>query len=367
MTESSGFDDSLSAAERAGRAVPDGVSLPAVEPPSAGFIIQLFVVPALIVAVVIGVYLLFGRLAATHVDWRERVVDLRSSNQHTRWRGAYGLAQLLEADAAQRRAAQAAAATTDRPDADAARPLAGDPDLAAELAATLAEELQRPEGDDEHRQLLEYLVKSVGWMDVPEATLPTLRAAASATRSPWLRQQALVALGMSLGRAQQRGAAVHDDALAEELIAITAQETALLRHLATYALGFVGGARAQERLAELIHDADAPTRANAASGLARTGSPIALAYFTEVLTTARSASFDPHAVSGSGAAEAYFERAQILTNALVFVAKSAPRLAASERADLRSLLTPLTEVADAKLRHLAIEAQLALDAADARP
>jgi hypothetical protein len=38
--------------------------LPPVEPPTAGFIVQLFVLPAVIVAVVIVVWLLFGKLAA---------------------------------------------------------------------------------------------------------------------------------------------------------------------------------------------------------------------------------------------------------------------------------------------------------------
>src|SRR5206468_1762631 len=39
------------------------VDLPPVEPPTAGFILQLFVIPAIIVAVVVVVWLLFGKLA----------------------------------------------------------------------------------------------------------------------------------------------------------------------------------------------------------------------------------------------------------------------------------------------------------------
>ena len=47
---------------------PDDPILPPVEPPSAGFIVQLFLIPALIVAVILGVYLLFGQLAASEME-----------------------------------------------------------------------------------------------------------------------------------------------------------------------------------------------------------------------------------------------------------------------------------------------------------
>src|SRR6187200_1181568 len=60
--------------------------LPPVEPPSAGFIVQLFLVPAIIVAAVIGLYLLFGKLAAGDTDWRQLVSDIKSDNPNVRWR-----------------------------------------------------------------------------------------------------------------------------------------------------------------------------------------------------------------------------------------------------------------------------------------
>ena len=42
--------------------------LPVVEPPSAGFILQLFMVPGLIVAAVIGVWALFGQISSSEQD-----------------------------------------------------------------------------------------------------------------------------------------------------------------------------------------------------------------------------------------------------------------------------------------------------------
>ena len=45
-------------------------TLPPVEPPSAKFIVQLFVVPGLIVAAIVGAWLLFGKLASAEQDWQ---------------------------------------------------------------------------------------------------------------------------------------------------------------------------------------------------------------------------------------------------------------------------------------------------------
>src|SRR5437660_8463498 len=72
--------------------------LPPVQPPSAGFIIQLFVVPGLIVMAIVGVYLLFGKLASGEQDWQSLLVELKHPNEHRRWRGALGLGQVLNAD-----------------------------------------------------------------------------------------------------------------------------------------------------------------------------------------------------------------------------------------------------------------------------
>ena len=66
--------------------------LPPVKPPSAGFIVQLFLIPALIVAAVVGVWALFGKMAAGEQDWRELVDEIKNTNEHRRWRGANGLA-----------------------------------------------------------------------------------------------------------------------------------------------------------------------------------------------------------------------------------------------------------------------------------
>ncbi len=75
--------------------------MPPVEAPSAGFIVQLFVIPAVVVAIVIVVWLLFGKLAGGERDVREYVRLLRESE--TNWRSSIGaafeLASLIQNDA----------------------------------------------------------------------------------------------------------------------------------------------------------------------------------------------------------------------------------------------------------------------------
>src|SRR5436309_14192952 len=97
--------------------------LPPVEAPSAGFIVQLFVIPAIVVAVVIVVWLLFGKLAGGERDVLEYVRTIRSDNVNRRWRAAYELASLIQND----------------------RKLAKDPVLLGQLTSLLDEELTKYE------------------------------------------------------------------------------------------------------------------------------------------------------------------------------------------------------------------------------
>src|ERR1039457_3477018 len=71
--------------------------LPPVEPPSAGFVVQLFVIPAAVVVVVIIVWLLFGKLAGGERDAMDYVRQLRSPTAN--WRLAFELASLIQHDA----------------------------------------------------------------------------------------------------------------------------------------------------------------------------------------------------------------------------------------------------------------------------
>src|SRR4051794_3667178 len=97
--------------------------LPPVEPPSAGFIIQLFVLPAVIVAVIIVVWLLFGKLAGGERDPMDYVRTIQEGNTHQSYRAAFELASLIRNDPR----------------------VAGDHRLLGELTVALNRALDRPE------------------------------------------------------------------------------------------------------------------------------------------------------------------------------------------------------------------------------
>jgi hypothetical protein len=70
--------------------------LPPVTPPSGKFIVQLFLVPGLIVAVVLVILLGFGYLVSSERTPEKFLSDLDSANADIRWRGAHDLAQVLK-------------------------------------------------------------------------------------------------------------------------------------------------------------------------------------------------------------------------------------------------------------------------------
>jgi len=78
------------------RREPQESSLPPVEPPSARLIAQLFLIPGLVVAVLVGVvWLFFGWLAPGSYEPHDFLKGLRSQHDPVRWRTAQDLAQIL--------------------------------------------------------------------------------------------------------------------------------------------------------------------------------------------------------------------------------------------------------------------------------
>ncbi len=117
--------------------------LPPVEPPSARFIVQLFVIPAAIVLVLVVAYLAFvqlpfGRLANGGRDVMDYVRSIKGDNEHRRWRSAQDLANLINNDAR----------------------LASDSRLLGELTLLLREELRHP--DKDKPELAVYLALALG-------------------------------------------------------------------------------------------------------------------------------------------------------------------------------------------------------------
>ncbi len=311
----------------AGDAVPGGADdavLPPVQPPSAGFIVQLFVVPAVIVMVIIAVYLLFGRLASGEADWRQLVTDVRSDNKHVRGRSALTLAQVLQDDALRK---------------DRGQHLASTPEVATALTEVLAELLKKTSLNEEEVQQTDYMVRAVGLLDVPETVVPVLLTATEGTRDREIRKQALNSLAVMCGRAfVERKQPIDRPELTSRIIEVSKESELLSRHQATFILGTMTNPEALERLAALLEDSDQKTQVNAAIGFARQNSTKGIPVLETLFEQAANWTLDPTTVVNDEQRIEYFERVMLVNNGLLAIQNLAPQLDAPTRSRLRILL-----------------------------
>lgn len=246
--------------------------LPPVEPPSAKFIVQLFVVPGLIVAAIVGVWLLFGKLASAEQDWQALLADMKSSNEHRRGRGAMGLAQALAAD-------------QNRP-ADSGPRLATNPQVAQELSAFLADTLKNSSQEPAVIDQQAFLTRTLGMLDVSESVFPVLREAMNETHDREVRKNAVLAVATIAFRASERGEPLTDPGILEGLSNVSRDNDTLLRSSSAFALGLFPLKLSDQALTVLLSDIDSNTRANAAIAFTRLKSLKGLPVLRDILTSA---------------------------------------------------------------------------------
>ncbi|MDB4614574.1 hypothetical protein OAH18_02665 [bacterium] len=250
--------------------------LPPVEPPSAGFIVQLFVVPALIVMAVVGVWALFGRMAGGEQDYRTLTKELASTNEHRRWRAALGLAQMMKSDLDRGKDGQG---------------LSKNRDVATQLTTMLDERLKGllPSDDDKREAAVkhqEFLARTLGLLDVNDLTLPVLQSAMDEDHDREVRKNAIASIAMIAGRNETAGTPMESQEIADSLLVATTDADVLIRQMGTYALGLIRTDGAKASLDGLLKNSDQNTRYNAAIGLVRHGSSEGLPIFLDVLTEA---------------------------------------------------------------------------------
>lgn len=284
-------------AESSRREISPDHSLPPVEPPSAGFLVQLFLVPAIIVGIIVTVWLAFHWLAQLGNDPQAYVRQLRR-NTEGRWQAALNLANDL-------RGPRGAA-------------LKADAGLAGELASILDGEVTsgRPAGGghsaEQSRTLCVYLCRALGEFAVPEAAAP-LVARAEATDQPEIARAAVEALAVLATNLAAGGnwAELPADVRTAVLEATESDDQGL-RSSAAFALGVVGGDGAGERLEVLCNDVNDDVRYNAALGLARLGGTAAWETLAEMLSLP-----DIAVRPGDDEAQAdRYKRAMVVVNAL---------------------------------------------------
>lgn len=237
--------------------------LPPVEAPSAGFIVQLFVIPAIVVLVVIMVWLLFGKLAGGERDAMSYVEALRSPNAS--WRTAHELASLLQNDPK----------------------LSSDPNLLGEMTDLLATDLVK----NENPRLTTYLALAVGnfqTLDAKSASGQKIDPIATLTDalSPKQPENVRIAAATSLAKHAARLEGKLDNPPAIRALGEAAKSgEPPLRQMAVYALGFLEGDQVVQFLRERLDDEDRFVRYNAASALARRDDPAARAILREMLSS----------------------------------------------------------------------------------
>lgn len=301
--------------------------LPPVEPPSAKFIVQLFVVPGLIVALIVGVWLLFGKLASAEQDWQALLADMKSGNEHRRGRATHGLATALSAD--QHRT-------------DAGPRLATNPQVAQELSNFLRESLANPARDKAAIAQQEYLTRAVGLLDLPETVFPVLREAMQPKHDLEVRKNAVLSVAMIADRSRQRGTTLSGEDIVDDITAVGRDDNPLLRSVAAATLGLFAYETTKQPLSVLLADSDANTRINAALGFARQSSldglPVLRAVLDEAATTtvaAPTGDASPVAVS----------------NALKAVGDLKDRIEADTRGELSKIIETISQkYPDARVR-----------------
>ncbi len=247
---------------------PDLPDLPPVEAPSAGFVVQLFVIPAVVVVVVIIVWLLFGKLAGGERDAMEYVRQLRSPTAN--WRLAFELASLIQNDPK----------------------IGSDPKLLGELTDLLAQELDKNDKNEDPK-LIQYVTLTIGVFRTLEATtesgktvdpLATLARALDPRYETEIRIAAAASLAKQAARVE---GTLGDSPVIKNLGEAARAGEPEIRQIAVYALGFFGGPTAREILHKRLQEDESRfVRYNAAIALSRQGDLAAAPILREMLSTA---------------------------------------------------------------------------------
>jgi HEAT repeat protein len=309
--------------------------LPPVQPPSAGFIIQLFVVPGMIVAAVVLVWFAFGRIAAVEQDWHTLVEELQSPNNHIRKRAMYGLSQVLEQD--RRRGKDGQQLTLNR-------------EIATSLSDQLTRELKSNSSTPDGLSIQEYLTRAVGLLDVPDVTMPALRLALEPTRDLEIRKSGVASIALIAGRAFEKGTPLDDPATVDALVDLSADSVPLMRQTAAFALGLFTSEKVDQQLHVLLGNNDWKTCVNAAIALARHDNTDGLSVFKQALTA-----------KPPEKPEEQTEYSMIVTNSLRAITALGPKMSEADRAEFREILKPLiNNHADIRVRLDAQNAALSL-------
>jgi hypothetical protein len=244
--------------------------LPPVQAPSGAFVLQLFIVPAVIVGVIALLYALFFWWGQVRSDDAEKYVQALERDNQARWQAAVNLADALR----------------DPRNVELKKNAA----IAIKLAAVLEREIEAGHTDKQSLQLRIYLCHALGEFQVPDG-VQALLLAARTEREPdekYVRFAALKALTVFVSQPGGAGQAPGDAGQANSQILPVMLDASqdpepLVRSTAAFALGALGGPQAMARLQRMLSDASSNVRYNAATMLASQGQMAAVPVLAEML------------------------------------------------------------------------------------
>ncbi|MBL9163331.1 MAG: HEAT repeat domain-containing protein [Planctomycetaceae bacterium] len=252
--------------------------LPPVEPPSAGFIIQLFVIPAVIVAAVVALWFVIESLARRGEQDPAVIVAALKANNQARFQQAKELADMLRLP--QR-----------YPEMKVSH------ELAQQIATYVDELVAAGRPEDAEVTMRIFLVTALGEFHVADG-MPALVNAALHDPQRDVRRRAINAIAVLSASmaALKPPQPLNSDELNAALLQLADDQDELIRSETAFALGVVAAApeadaQLADKLVELADDPYTDARFNAAAALARLGDPAAPAAVAEM--------FDPESLTSS--------------------------------------------------------------------
>ena len=262
-------------------------AFPPVEAPTAGFILQLFFIPMIIVSIIVVVWLMFSWMAHMGSNPKDLVKQMKKGDK-VAWQRAGILADLLQDPRKEH--------------------LKRDAQLAGELSSALQQQIKAGQKEQHQIKLRIFLCRALGEFHI-EQVLPGLLEAASVERDSSnidppdtkeekrklteidVRRSALEAIAVLVKNVGPEKLADNQKLL--DVLVSTSKERGdpardehqrrELRSTSAYVMGILGSEEALARLERLLDDSYANTRYNAATGLARHGDVRAIPELVEML------------------------------------------------------------------------------------
>ena len=206
---------------------------------------QFVVFPLGIVAIAVGIFFLFGRIASDEQSIPDYLHEVKSGGRRERWQAAYQLSQLIYVGEAKKY-----------------------PNLVDDVAKVYAD---AKSDDPRIRQYLSMVLGNLGDRRATPLLIDGLGDPAPETR---------IYAALALGR-------LHDPAAVPPLLKVFQSDERDVRKAAAYALGELGDLRAMPALETALNDPIADVRYNAAIALARLGDTRSIGVLREMLDRSR--------------------------------------------------------------------------------